>query len=372
MSLGVPAARSPPLLLGRLHVIFGEIGVANGRRERSRNKRWPKSRRTILKNNYRLNLTVFKHHLPTTLQSPGQWFNSYFGSDWMAKAKEQTMNTLESVKKDFNEFSETVQHEVSSIANAGVKTAKQQAELFQQFVTTPDAPEEEAPKEQEKDEQAGGNNSGFNLGWIKSMVDTVKSFAIEDTAKDEGSFTEPFSLLEFQNNETTFLKAPTGNINMYKDWLKDFRLSEFNGEINLLLSSNPKLREIYAKLVPSKVDNHTFWNRYFFKVYVAEMEQEIRQNKGKMFEQLNVDTGAGPKPKVEGKKDESEVSPSNTENEEWSVCSSGADDLQELPDEVELADDANHGPLTPKASDESPPTRRMGKVGAKRRESWNN
>lgn len=94
------------------------------------------------------------------------------------------------------------------------------------------------------------------------MVDTVKSLAIEDTAKDEGAFTEPVKmtgkrntalnqvqLLEFQNNETTFLKAPTANIDMYKDWLKDFRLSEFNGEINLLLSSNPKLREIYARLV---------------------------------------------------------------------------------------------------------------------------
>jgi hypothetical protein len=94
------------------------------------------------------------------------------------------------------------------------------------------------------------------------MVDTVKSLAIEDTAKDEGSFTEPVrvggkrntalnqvQLLEIQNNEQTFLKTPTQNIDLYKDWLKDFRLSEFNGEINLLLGSNPKLREIYAKLV---------------------------------------------------------------------------------------------------------------------------
>lgn len=49
---------------------------------------------------------------------------------------------------------------------------------------------------------------------------------------------------------------------------------------------------------------------------------------------------------------DSEVSPANTENESWSVCSSGADDLQELPDEV---DDKPAGQLTPKASDDSPP-----------------
>lgn len=63
------------------------------------------------------------------------------------------MNTIESVKKDFNEFSDTVQQEVSALANASVKTAKQQAELFQQFVTTPDAPEEETPND--KAEQSG-------------------------------------------------------------------------------------------------------------------------------------------------------------------------------------------------------------------------
>jgi hypothetical protein len=63
------------------------------------------------------------------------------------------MNTIESVKKDFNEFSDTVQQEVSALANASVKSAKHQAELFQQFVTTPDAPEEEKPKEEEKPEQ---------------------------------------------------------------------------------------------------------------------------------------------------------------------------------------------------------------------------
>lgn len=32
---------------------------------------------------------------------------------------------------------------------------------------------------------------GFGFGWMKSMVDTVKSLAIEDTAKDEAQFTEP-------------------------------------------------------------------------------------------------------------------------------------------------------------------------------------
>lgn len=37
------------------------------------------------------------------------------------------------------------------------------------------------------------------------------------------------------------------------------------------------------------------------------------------------------------------------------MCSSGADDLQELPDEAENSDEKPAGQLTPKASDDSPP-----------------
>ncbi|KAI6185419.1 BSD domain-containing protein [Aphelenchoides besseyi] len=291
-----------------------------------------------------------------TLPSPGQWFNSYFGGEWMAKAKEQTLNTLESVKKDLDEFSDTVSKEASAIASASQKAVKQQAEILQQFVSTPTGPE---TPQTEKSAQS----SDFGLGWMKSVVDTVKSLTIEDTAKNEDNFTEPvrvgtrnstlehFQLLEYQNNENTFTQPPTQNLEMYKDWLKEFKVSEYNGEINLLLSNNPKLREIYAKIVPLKVDNYTFWNRYFFKIFVAEMERELRLTKGKVFEQLNVETNV--KSKSDEKKGETALSPAATDNESWSICSSGGDDLQELPDEIESLDSQQlaAGPLTPKAED---------------------
>lgn len=61
-------------------------------------------------------------------------------------------------------------------------------------------------------------------------------------------------LLDIQNNEDTFLKTPTQNVELYKDWLKEYKLSEYNGEINILLANNPKLREIYAKLVSTVFD----------------------------------------------------------------------------------------------------------------------
>lgn len=64
---------------------------------------------------------------------------------------------------------------------------------------------------------------------------------------------------------------------VYEEWLKDFKIAEYNGEINTLLGNNPRLREFYAKVVPSELDNHTFWDRYFFKVYNAEQEKLEKQ-----------------------------------------------------------------------------------------------
>ena len=52
-----------------------------------------------------------------------------------------------------------------------------------------------------------------------------------------------------QNDPPTFTQAPQQNVDLYKEWLNDFKISEYNGEINLLLSNNPRLREIYAELV---------------------------------------------------------------------------------------------------------------------------
>ncbi|CAD5223131.1 unnamed protein product [Bursaphelenchus okinawaensis] len=314
-------------------------------------------------------------------QGSSQWFGSYssylstVGGEWIGKAKEQMEKTLDAVKKDLNEFSDTVNAE----ANIIKENVTKQAELFKEFVTTPDAdpPEvaDEAVEGEARHKLEKQNSTGINFGWMKSVVESVKSLAIEDTAKDEEDFTEAIvtnvrqstldhvKLLELQNTESTFLKPPTQNIEVYKDWLKEFKLSEYNGEINVLLGNNPKLREIYTKFVPTRVDNHTFWNRYFFKVYIAEMEQELRNNKGKIFEELEVDTsGAKDKNFGHSSGEKKEVSPSVTENESWSVCSSGADDLQEFPDESAdeqqvqtestTYSDAVTGPLTPKATDE--------------------
>jgi len=310
----------------------------------------------------------------------GNWLASgkTWGSSFVQNAKEKTLSTLEMVKKDLNEFSDTVSQEASAIATATTDAVKQQAQLFHQFVTTPDG-DDEAPDyrtEEEKNEAAElekktkeattsnipSSSSGFGFGWInnslKTVVDTVQKLATEDTTKDEHLYTEKiqlglvrqslldnYELSQIQNEKKTFLTEPD-NQELYKEWLKDFKIAEYNGEINTLLGNNPRLRELYASVVPSEVDNHTFWNRYFFKVYQKEEEKRIKE------QQLEINVN-GAKGKKEEKKTTPEGSDGNDKDETWSMCSSTHDQLNEIPDEV--SDVEPQGPMTPKANDDQAP-----------------
>jgi len=308
-------------------------------------------------------------------------------STWIQSAKEKTLSTLESVKKDLNEFTDTVQHEATSLANATVSSVKQQAELIQKFVSDPHSvfPDEHT-SEQPADKveaviddrgvasdttlleaNASESKSYFNTGsvgdWMQSIVHSVQKIGgIEDTTKDEDSYTQEIrggsreskgarmtvldqcTLLQIQNSENTYVDAPAQDLDLYREWLKDFKISEHNGEINMLLGYNPRLREIYSRLVPSKVNNLTFWSRYFFKVHIRELDKEISTEAHRSVRQ------SGTKSPEEASKSE----PATERDETWSMCSganstsSNTDPLQEVNDEDDETDASRQGAATPR------------------------
>jgi len=240
--------------------------------------------------------------------------------------------TLDSVKKDLNEFSDTVQTEASALASVTAQSVKHQASIIQQFVhsdSTDNKTEGKASGEQtessvpnqtkESEESDGTGLFGVGVNLVKSLVETVQKIGgtLEDTTKDEDQFTKEIrvagprhtvldqcQLLQIQNDERTFVQPPHQNIDLYREWLSEFKIGEHNGEINMLLGFNPRLREIYSQLVPAKVDNHTFWNRYFFKVHLAEVEKE----------KLSVATA------------DSTQSDPKEKDETWSMCSGPTSD----------------------------------------------
>ncbi|TKR60615.1 hypothetical protein L596_027837 [Steinernema carpocapsae] len=296
---------------------------------------------------------------PDWLSSGAAW-----GSSWLNSAKEKTMSTIELMKKDMNEFREAVQTEAVAIASATADSVKQQAQQFHQFVTTPDEEmhkvfsdaaadeEKKAKPEEAKPTEGGSGANNFGFGWMKTIVDSVKTLGTMETTEGEEEFTEQLgsnkvlrksTLDQIQNNEETFTSSPSANLGLYKQWLSDFKIEQYDGEINALLSYNPRLREMYGRIVPAVVDNHSFWNRYFFRIHVAEMEQETADNEAKILESLSVK----PHEVLSKKSSNGTSSPSDVEvvdvappqnDETWSMCSS-----------VHQEDD--NGPTTPKATE---------------------
>ncbi|CAK5125547.1 unnamed protein product [Meloidogyne enterolobii] len=216
------------------------------------------------------------------------------GNSWIPGLAASWVNTAKE-KKDIHEFSDTLQQGANTLAGATVK----QAHHIQNLIAP--VPDNVANEEEKKTEEEGTSKQSseetnktckdksglFNFGWMKQVVDTVHKYATEDTVEDEcteelfigtggrKTILDQFTLLQMQNDPRTFTQAPQQNVDLYKEWLNDFKISEYNGEINLLLSNNPRLREIYAELVPSQVDNNAFWNRYFFKVHLKELDKQI-------------------------------------------------------------------------------------------------
>ncbi|KAL7074591.1 hypothetical protein ACQ4LE_005537 [Meloidogyne hapla] len=274
-------------------------------------------------------------HFSETAANENSSGNSWIpdlAASWVNTAKEKTISTFEMMKKDIHEFSDTLQQGANTLAGATVK----QAHHIQNLIAP--VPDNAANDEQNKNEMEGTSKQSeetnknskeksglFNFGWMKQVVDTVHKYATEDTVEDEcteeifigtggrKTILDQFTLLQMQNDPRTFTQALQQNVDLYKEWLNDFKISEYNGEINLLLSNNPRLREIYAELVPSHVDNNAFWNRYFFKVHLKELDKQIAMVENPSINLNKTDTTT---------KEGHSPAPSNGKDD-WSMCSSG-------------------------------------------------
>ena len=82
-----------------------------------------------------------------------------------------------------------------------------------------------------------------------------------------------------QGDLNTYCTEPEDKVE-YDEWrLGLFDLEEKKLEIDSLISENGVVKEIYNEVVPSKVDNHSFWSRYFYRVHMKmkmKMKMKIK------------------------------------------------------------------------------------------------
>ncbi|PAV82947.1 hypothetical protein WR25_17710 isoform C [Diploscapter pachys] len=312
------------------------------------------------------------------------------------------------MKKDLSEFTEAMTHEVSELTTAakgGIDTAanavKQQAQYLEKLVTPDEekanAVGEESQKEEDKEKneqkedqpessQAENEHTkvtksnsigfGFFSKIVETVTDTVKNLAIEETTRDEDKITEeikrkahlrktnigPDRLNQIQSSESTYLSEPE-NEEAFLDWIQRFKIDEYDAEINMLLANNPPMRQIYAKLVPAKLENDDFWARYFYAVELAEADEELKQSF--QLQQLTIKTdrkenGKNDKEDSPKRSNDSRGSPSSQKSDnsmsvveqpqspshtadDWSVCSDKQ--VEEITSQDEEED---RGLLTPK------------------------
>ncbi|KAJ6725369.1 SYNAPSE-ASSOCIATED PROTEIN [Salix purpurea] len=74
----------------------------------------------------------------------------------------------------------------------------------------------------------------------------------------------------------TYCSEP-GDKEDYEKWESEsFIFEEKNEEIKRLISDNEFVNQIYYKVVPSKVDDQSFWSRYFYRLFKLKQAEEAR------------------------------------------------------------------------------------------------
>ena len=94
-------------------------------------------------------------------------------------------------------------------------------------------------------------------------------------------------LFELQSNPDTYCK-PANDLEAFNKWGENFDLDSVAKQCVAILHKHEAIAELYVKVVPSLVEENTFWMRYFYAKQVLETEEERRR---KLIEQAETAVG---------------------------------------------------------------------------------
>lgn len=83
-------------------------------------------------------------------------------------------------------------------------------------------------------------------------------------------------LFEIQANPDTYCK-PATDLAAFEKWGEGFDLDQVANQCISILHKHGAIANLYIKVVPSMVEEDTFWMRYFFAKHVLEKEEERRR-----------------------------------------------------------------------------------------------
>ncbi|KAK7867046.1 hypothetical protein R5R35_005686 [Gryllus longicercus] len=193
----------------------------------------------------------------------GSWWDS-----WYKAAKDKSVEVLEFVKRDLDEFSTAVKSEASNVVTTTTSALKDKLKL--------DEPESTA-------NSVKRSVSSF-LGQVSNALSPPPQDEDEEAIMIFNS--QPVPLTPFQKklhaliiDPDTFLVAPSeADLPQYKAWL-EVTQEVLNNEQRLarMLAANPDLHCQYTRLVPEKVSASQFWEHYLFKKALLEDDEARRE-----------------------------------------------------------------------------------------------
>ena len=97
---------------------------------------------------------------------------------------------------------------------------------------------------------------------------------------NQGVISKPFSRFDaqvraIQNDVNTYVEEPE-DLDDYNKWKLGFVLDDKGEEIQDLLEENGAMEGIYNRIVPKKVDQESFWFRYFYRVHRLKQAEDVR------------------------------------------------------------------------------------------------
>lgn len=82
-------------------------------------------------------------------------------------------------------------------------------------------------------------------------------------------------LRAIQCDMNTYSEEPE-DLEGYNEWKLGFVMEEKREEIGNLIGENGAVGEIYGKVVPNRVDEESFWSRYFYRVHKLRQAEDAR------------------------------------------------------------------------------------------------
>lgn len=211
-----------------------------------------------------------------------------FGSSLLRTIASKSESVVQNYRRDLEEFSSGLKKETATIREVASRAVKD----------LPGRLESGAAVAQESLESVGQaiDNIGSTVSEIIThgkesiLVNDSDSELSESSSRSLGKTSsleqnlnlnaKPYSRIDatiraIQCDAKTYCEEPEDMID-YNEWKMGFVLEEMNGEIEDLISENGVIDEIYSEVVPSRVDQETFWSRYFYKVYRIRKVEEAR------------------------------------------------------------------------------------------------